>query len=54
MTVNDDDADVFAIPDFWGSSSWLSPPPEATNFFSLDVNGMSSPGVGVAPLGFFD
>ena len=43
MAFNDKDADVFAIPDFWGSSSWLSQQPEEpTTFFSLDATGMSS------------
>jgi hypothetical protein len=41
-----DNADLFAIPDFWKLSSWQQqPPPLAAEerqdgFFSLDVNGM--------------
>lgn len=45
MAFNEEDADVFAIPDFWGSSSWMSQrPEEPTTFFSLDATGTSSLG----------
>ncbi|PKS08926.1 hypothetical protein jhhlp_003539 [Lomentospora prolificans] len=46
MPVDEDAADVFAIPDFWRSSSWLAQDPTGnegtTSFFSLDLREIDS------------
>ncbi|SPO05974.1 uncharacterized protein DNG_08663 [Cephalotrichum gorgonifer] len=45
MAINRDDADVFSVPDLWGSSSWQKAhpdPEEPSSFFSLDVTEIES------------
>ncbi|KEZ41093.1 Gamma-tubulin complex component gcp6 [Scedosporium apiospermum] len=42
MAVDDEAADIFAIPDFWKSSSWLAGDGPTSSFFSLDLREIDS------------